>query len=436
MSTKIEETYIKNHQNSSKKYQISKNIFPNGVTHDARNLAPFPFFMSHAEGTRKWDVDQNEIIDYWGGHGALILGHAHKAITDAVSYQIKRGTHYAASTDLEIEWAQLIQKLIPSAEKVRFQSSGTEATMMALRMSRAFTGKNKIVFFKNHFHGWHDYIQSVSNNNVGIPDEIKNTVMLANPNNINEIDKLLTHNNDIAAIILEPTGAHMGWTPIRPSFLFELREITRKHGVVLIFDEVVTGFRTSIGGAQKLYGVTPDLCSLAKIVGGGLPAGAVAGKKDIINTIETGQDQRIAHYGTFNANPLSAAAGIATLNMLSTQPINKSANDAAKKLQTGLNSLLSKLEITGTSTAVGAAVMLYLGIHFDHNNPEIVLTPEQEDISNNTVISHQLKLAMYNNGIDGGPRFLLSGIHSNQDIEETLNATEKSLIQMQTEKII
>ena len=261
-------------------------------------------------------------------------------------------------------------------------------------------------------------------------------MLLANPNNINEIDKLLTHNNDIAAIILEPTGAHMGWTPIRPSFLFELREITRKHGVVLIFDEVVTGFRTSIGGAQKLYGVTPDLCSLAKIVGGGLPAGAVAGKKDIINTIETGQDQRIAHYGTFNDNPLSAAAGIATLNMLSTQPINKSANDAAKKLQTGLNSLLSKLEITGTSTAVGAAVMLYLGIHFDHNNPEIVLTPEQEDISNNTVISHQLKLAMYNNGIDGGPRFLLSGIHSNQDIEETLNATEKSLIQMQAEKII
>ena len=133
---------------------------------------------------------------------------------------------------------------------------------------------------------------------------------------------------------------------------------------------------------------------------------------------------------------ISAAAGVATLNTLSTQPINKSANAAAKKLQTGLNGLLSKLEITGTSTALGAAVMLYLGIHFDYNDPETVLTPEQEDISNNLLTSHQLKLAMFNNGVDGGPRFLLSGVHSNQDIEETLSATEKSLVQMQLEKII
>ena len=278
--------------------------------------------MTHASGSYKWDVDGNRIIDYRTGHGSMILGHSHPDIVAAITNQISKGTMHSASTDLEILWGQLVRELIPSAEKVRFHSSGTEATMMGIRMARAYTGKTKIIKFDDHFHGWCDYLVAGSDGLGGIPQETLSTMIVLPPNDISIVEHTLQNNSDIAAIIIEPTGAHMGLFPIRPSFLNELREVTEKNNVILIFDEVVSGFRTSKGGAQAYYGVTPDMTTMAKILGGSLPGGAVSGKADIINMIETRDDpvwnktRRIAHNGTFNANPMTMVAGETVLQSL------------------------------------------------------------------------------------------------------------------------
>ena len=238
---------------------------------------------------------------------------------------------------------QLVRDLIPCSEKVRFHSSGTEATMMAVRMARAYTGRTKLVKFRDHFHGWNDYVRSHEPAAGGIPAETASTVISIEPNDIGLVERTLEGDKDVAAVIVEPTGAHMGDTPLRPSFLGELREVTERYGVVLIFDEVVTGFRMSKGGAQGLYGVTPDMCTLAKILGGGLPGGAVTGKAEIIDMIQLRDEpgfnsaSRIGHNGTFNANPLSAAAGQKALELVKTQPINANADRAAARLRDGLN---------------------------------------------------------------------------------------------------
>ena len=276
-------------------------------------------------------MDGNEYIDFWSGHGSLILGHSHPEIVQSVQEQMSKGTHLSGSSDLEMEWATHVIDLIPSAEKVRFHSSGTEADMMALRMSRAYTGKSKVIKFQDHFHGWSDYLEADGDGLGGIPKETLSTVIVLPANDAQTLEDTLKNDSDIAAIIIEPTGAHMGLEPVLPSFLEEVRNLSSEYGVVLIFDEVVTGFRISNGGAQKHYGITPDLTTLAKILGGGLPGGAVCGRADIINMIETKDDpdynkyRRVGHNGTFNANPLSASAGVTALSILKRDPINDQA---------------------------------------------------------------------------------------------------------------
>ena len=442
MVTPIEQAFIDSHPKCAENYATSRDLFPNGVTHDARNLKPFPYFVSHAQGSLKWDVDGGEIIDYKGGHGALMLGHNHPAIVSAVTEQMTKGTHYAASTEIEIKWGQLVQELVPCAEKVRFHSSGTEATMMAVRMARAYTGKPKLLKFHDHFHGWHDYVRSHEPGDGGIPNETASTVISIAPNDIGLVERTLQAHSDIAAIIIEPTGAHMGDTPVRPSFLGELREVTERYGAVLIFDEVVTGFRSSKGGAQGLYGVTPDICTMAKILGGGLPGGAVGGKTDIIDMIQLRDDVefnkhgRIGHNGTFNANPLSAAAGHKALELLKTQPINDHANAAAARLKMGLNDLLVSMEVSGTATGVASAIFLRLGIEIDPDDDEVVFSEEQENINSDSTLIDQLTLAMYNHGVDGGPRFIVSAVHSDDDIDQTVEATGRALTDLRAQRLV
>ena len=191
------------------------------------------------------------------------------------------GTHWSASTDIEIEWGKLVTELVPCAEKVRFNSSGTEADMMAMRLARAYTGKSKIIRFRNHFHGWSDYAVPGWAAPSGVPDPVLDTMIVLEPNNIALVEEAIQQ-NDVAAVILEPTGAHMGQEPIKPAFLDELRDVTQRNSVVFIMDEVVTGFRTSRTGASGYYGVVPDLSTHAKILGGGLPGACVAGKADIL----------------------------------------------------------------------------------------------------------------------------------------------------------
>ncbi len=349
----IEPAYYEALQGSYALYERAQRIFPNGVTHDLRSYGPFPIYASRAAGGRKWDVDGREYVDFWMGHGALLLGHAHPVLVQAVTEQVALGTHYGACHELEVEWGEWVQRLIPSAERVRFTSSGTEATMMALRLARTFTGKRKVVKFIGHFHGWHDNLivgvippfdEPVP---PGILREVADTVRLCPPNDINQIEDILKEDDDIACVILEPTGATFGAIPTRQGFLQDLREVTRRHDVLLVFDEVVTGFRCSPGGAQAYFNVTPDLTSLAKILAGGLPGGCLAGRADIFELLAFHGDRewdtcrKMPHQGTFNANPLSAAAGIATLKTIASGEEIKKANRNADRLRRRLNEVIA-----------------------------------------------------------------------------------------------
>ena len=330
----------------------------------------------------------------------------------------------------------MVCDLVPSAEKVRFHSSGTEADMMAIRMARAYTGKTKIIKFEDHFHGWSDYLSAGGSGLGGIPGETLNTMIVLPANDISIVEKTL-ENDDVAAVILEPTGAHMGMHALKPSFLGELREVTERHGVVLIFDEVVTGFRVSKGGAQEYYGVTPDMTTLAKIVGGGLPGGAVSGKADIINMIQaTGdpdfdQNRRIGHNGTFNANPLSAAAGVTALELVRDTPVNETADAMGHRLKDGLNDLLGRMEVPGCASGLPGAVFLRLGVDHECDKEVCVMSHEQSAIVQDAKRMSQWNLSMLNHGVHvSGPRFLMMSVQTEQDIDETVEAAERSLTEL------
>ena len=437
MVTPIEQRYIDLHPGSAQRHARAKGIFPDGVTHDGRRMSPFPIYATHGLGPHKWDVDGNRITDYWTGHGSMILGHSHPEIVAAVTEQMARGTHLSASSDAEIRWGELVQELIPSAEKVRFHSSGTEATMMALRMARAYTGKSKIIKFEEHFHGWHDYVTAGSSGGLGgIPEETLSTMIVLPHNDISLVEKALQENDGVAAVILEPTGAHMGQLTVRPSFLSELREVTDRHGVILIFDEVVTGFRISRGGAQSYYGVTPDVTTMAKILGGGLPGGAVAGKADIINMIQTRDDpefnrvQRIGHNGTFNANPLSAAAGIKALELVATTDVNDRANAMASKFKAGLNDLFTRMEIPGCASGVASLVFMRLGVDHECDKEVCVMSAADTRVANDPARNGQLNLALLNHGIHAGNRFILMAAHTEKEIDETVEGVGRALTEV------
>jgi glutamate-1-semialdehyde 2,1-aminomutase len=331
---------------SKKRFEVAKGVFPTGVTHDTRMMEPFPPYVTHAKGAYKWDVDGHKLVDYFVGHGALLLGHSPDDIVKAVQEQMAKGTHFGSCHDLEIEWGQLVQKLVPSAEKVRFTGSGTEATLMALRLSRLHTGRPKFLKFQGHFHGWHDYVTVGSDPPYdapgvpGVPDGVTANCVVVPTNDLNAVDEALKNDSQIGAVILEPTGGHWGAVPIRGQFLKGLREICTRRNCVLIFDEVITGFRVSPGGAQAFYGITPDLTSMAKILAGGLPGGALAGRAEILAYLEPRPGKpKMKHPGTYNANPLSAAAGVAALKRVATGEPCRLATAAAMRLRNGLNEL-------------------------------------------------------------------------------------------------
>ncbi|MBI4199032.1 MAG: aspartate aminotransferase family protein [Chloroflexi bacterium] len=441
----IEERYRELHPKSFRLYQEALLLFPDGVTHDTRWVTPFPVYASHGQGPRKWDVDGREYVDCVMGHGALLFGHGHPAIVKAVTDQVARGTHLGASTELEVRWAQAVRRLIPSAEKVRFTSSGTEATLMALRLARAYTGKTKVVKFSDHFHGWHDYVLATPGRvPAGVPPATVGTMEVLPPNDISALEHKLDQDQDIAAVILEPTGAHMGIWPVYPPFLQELREATRSRGVVLIFDEVVTGFRTSPGGAQGRYGVAPDLTTLAKILGGGLPGGAVVGKAEVLDMIQHRGDPqwdsagRISHPGTFNANPLSAAAGTVALDLVATTNANAHAEAMARRLKEGVSRVMANHEVPGCANGVASMVHFTLGVPHDCTGEVCPLSHRQISEAMPPRRVAAMKRSLLNAGVDtmGGRTCIVSAAHQEKDIDFTIGAFEEALTAMRKDGLL
>jgi glutamate-1-semialdehyde 2,1-aminomutase len=443
--SQIEKDYLIKHAKSAELYTRSLACFPSGVTHDIRYLKPFPIYSREAKAGRKWDVDGNEYVDFFMGHGALLLGHSNPNVVQAIQNQAGLATHSGASHELEVEWAELVKQLIPSAEKVRFHSSGTESTLMALRLARGYTGKDKIVKFQSHFHGWHDYMVKGNATLTGVPKGVSDTVIVLPPNDIDIVEKTLKEDKDIAAVILEPTGANFGVFPVFPSFLRDLRESTKRHGVLLIFDEVVTGFRISKGGAQERYGVTPDMTTLAKILAGGMPGGASTGRADIMDMISHTSDaewntqRRIAHQGTFNANPMAAAAGVAALSQIASQPINEKADANAKILKDGLNDLFARIEVPGCACGVASIVEVKLG------TPCVCPHREVCEMSHEAIkgtmrpdFSSKLRLALINAGMDTsrGTLLMVSAAHTKKDIDDTIFAYERAITALRKEELL
>ncbi len=432
----IHETFRAKHPKSAALAERARAAIPGGITHDIRHLKPFGVYVDRAAGTRKWDVDGHEYIDYWMGHGALFLGHCHPAVVKAVQAQVARGTHLGACHELEVRWAELVNQLVPCAELTRFTMSGTEATHLALRIARAFTGRPRILKFTGHFHGWHDGVAIGVNPpyevplSSGVPGATLDQVITCPPNDIKAVDTVLER-GDVAAVILEPAGGQSGTTPTIPGYLQELRALPQRHGVLLIFDEVITGFRYAPGGAQEYFGVTPDITTLAKIVAGGLPGGAVCGRRDVLSMLAYRGDatwdraERVAHAGTFNANPISASAAIATLEQIGDASLQARTNKLGEELRRGLTEAMKRAGTPGT--CYGEASIYHVSFEgkpglagFDR--------PRKGDYY------HLLRCAILNEGVDCSMNHgWVSAVHTEEDIERTIRAYDRAFRAMVAE---
>ena len=434
----IQEEYRAKHSRSAALADRARSAIPGGITHDIRYLAPFPTYIERASGTRKWDVDGHEYVDYWMGHGALFLGHCHPAVVKAVQEQVARGTHLGASHELEIRWAELVNGLVPCAELTRFTMSGTEATHLAMRVARAATGRTRILKLSGHFHGWHDGAVVAVNPpyevpmSAGIPGATLDQVVICPPNDIKAVEIALQR-GDIAAVILEPAGGQSGTTPTIPGYLQELRSLTTKHGVVLIFDEVITGFRYAPGGAQAYFGVTPDLTTLAKIVAGGLPGGALCGNRTLMSMLTFRGDpdwdrgQRVAHAGTFNANPLSAAAAIATLELVGDASLQARANKFGEELRRELADAMKRAGVPGT--CYGEASIYHVSFE---GKPGLA----GFDRPRKGALYHLLRCALLNNGVDCSMNHgWVSALHSQEDLERTVRAYDAAFRSLAAERV-
>lgn len=444
----LEATYRTRFARSSALAEEARQRVPGGITHDARFAPTFPLFIKRAAGAYKWDADDNRMIDYWCGHGALLLGHAHPAVTAAVQEQAAQGTHYGAESPLGLRWAELVQQLIPGAERVRFTASGTEATMLAIRLARAATRRPVIVRFAGHFHGWHDGLApgaDPSDPHVGLTSAALDQVITI-PADLNALDATLASRDDIAAVVMEPTGASYGMQPLPDGFLAAVRERTTARDVLMICDEVVTGFRLSPGGAQARAGVTADLTTLAKILAGGLPGGAVVGREAIMRHLAFGDaawnnSAKIRHQGTYNANPLSAAAGVAALELIAAGDVTTTANTVGSTLVAALNERLQARKLRGW-TVYGDGSIFHM-----FADPAADLEPGQSPAhlpltalktGGDPRVLQPLRMALHIQGIDlmRGRSGFVSAVHSTDDISFTVQAFDQALDMLQSEAVI
>jgi glutamate-1-semialdehyde 2,1-aminomutase len=415
-------------------FEEAKRLIPGGVNSPVRafrGVGGTPRFIARGHGSRVWDVDGNSYIDYVASWGPLILGHAHPSVVEAVQGAAKEGTSFGAPTEREVELARLVVEAIPSVEMVRFVNSGTEATMSALRLARAFTGREKIVKFDGGYHGHADGLLANMGSggltlgvpaSPGVPAATAAGTLSARYNDLASVEALFAANgDDIAAVIVEPVAGNMGVVPPRPGFLEGLRAITRRHGALLIFDEVITGFRVAYGGAQSLYGVQPDLTCLGKIVGGGLPVGAYGGRREIMERVSpTGP---VYQAGTLSGNPIAMAVGIATLRALQQPGVYDDLERKAARLHQGLQEAAAEAGVPATVNRVGSMLTAFF-VDVDVEDYE---SAKRADTARYAAFFH----AMLAEGVYLAPSqfeaAFVSTAHTDEDIERTVLAARKAL---------
>jgi glutamate-1-semialdehyde 2,1-aminomutase len=422
-----------NKSNSKNLFEKAKELMPGGVNSPVRAFKPHPFFTSHAYGSKLYDVDDNFYIDYCLAYGPLILGHAHPRILESVKNQLDRGVIYGTPTEQEVKMADLITNIFPSMEMTRLVNSGTEATMHAIRAARGFTGRDKIIKFEGCYHGAHDYVLVKAGSgastfgsptSLGIPnDTIKNTVVLPFNDIESFIEAIRENRNTIAAVILEPVIGNAGLILPKEGYLQEIRSITENENIILIFDEVITGFRMGLGGAQEYFNIIPDMTTLGKIMGGGFPIAAYGGKKEIMSMISP--LGKIYQASTLSGNPVSVVAGLTALNILSEgkNTIYDQLEEKCNKIKKGLSRIVEDFNISAQINSIASMFQIFFT-----DKPVV-----DYDTAN---LSDRVKFMDYQNELMNQNVFVppsqyetcfVSSAHTNEDIQLTLEAMDKAL---------
>ncbi len=406
---------------------------PGGTTRTTTYFDPYPLYIERGEGCRVWDVDGTERLDMLGNYTAMILGHAHPKVVEAIRKQAARGTGFAAANPVEVQLSTLLCERVPSLDSVRFCNSGTEATMFAMRLARAFTGRPKIARIEGGYHGTHDYAEVSTHpdlaeagppdepiarpDSIGTPDWVLGqTVVLPFNNPIASEAIIRREGSQLAAVILEPIIGAGGVIAATVEYLERLRSVTRELGILLIFDEVIS-FRVAPGGAQQLYGVTPDLTTLGKIIGGGLPVAAFGGRADVMELLDPRRDRNLAQGGTYNGNPLGMAAGLATMTEL-TPDVYKELNRKGERVSEQLSEVFASHRVPAQVNGVGSL----FAIHFT-DRPVV---DYRTKASSNQRMTRDLFLGLVNHGVLLAPRAMgaLSTPMAEQEIQQFIDAVD------------
>ena len=421
-------------KNSIKLFKEAKLHMPGGVNSPVRafkNIGGNPIFFKKAKGAYVFDADDNKYIDYIGSWGPMILGHSNKQIINSITKQLQLGTSYGAPTSLESKTAELIKDCVPSIQKIRMVNSGTEATMSAIRLARGFTGKNKIIKFDGCYHGHVDSLLIKAGSGVstfglpdspGIPKQLaKQTISCEFNNKEDFLDAFEKVKDDLAAVIIEPIAGNMGFIPSDKSFLKLLRKKTNENNSLLIFDEVMTGFRVSLGGAQEIYGIKPDITTLGKVIGGGLPVGAFGGREDIMDCLAP--NGPVYQAGTLSGNPLAMAAGYSLIKLLVKNDPYKSLENKASNLLKGMNELFKVNKIPFSTNQIGGMFGFFFSKKLPKNLNDVIDT-------NDNYFKSFLNSAIQN-GIYFAPSKFEAGFistkHTNKEINNTIKMVRKIL---------
>jgi glutamate-1-semialdehyde 2,1-aminomutase len=417
------------------RFELAKQYIPGGVNSPVRafkGVGGEPVFIERARGSWLWDADGKRYIDYVGSWGPMILGHAHPAVIEAVAAAIEKGLSFGAPTEIETELARLLCETIPALERVRMVSSGTEATMSAIRLARGFTGRDRIVKFEGCYHGHADSLLVKAGSGAltigvptspGVPAALAELTLTMEYNNIDQVKELFSKlGEEVAAIIVEPIAGNMNLVPPEPGFLEGLRELCSEYGAVLILDEVMTGFRVGLTGAQGLYGVVPDLCTYGKVIGGGMPVGAFGGREDIMAQIAP--DGPVYQAGTLSGNPVAMAAGLQTLELVSVEGFYDALSDTTSRLAHGIRSVASAAGVPLCVQQVGGMFGILFTEVSSVTSYAGVMASDAEKFGRffHNMLSEGVYLAP--SAFETG---FVSTAHSDKDIALTIEAADRSL---------